>query len=260
MHQGEQDRRHSKRDDCERIATGNSASTTASLVDSGHDTDCIAETTYNPFHCLYQDALEFHTQSHLKLARSEAEASRLARAAFVLYLASAEALVHQAACELGQPELARLAFDPQRPLSLADAWHLLPAVVPDGEPGFDDPTTPPWPQFAELLSLRSAWAYPGPETQRRAYYRQQPAEGVFDPLEPHQIPAGVGLTPSSLVYPLTGLPRDPYALRPRHLDTARSVLDAAIGALDRRLGGALTRRGRHRREPLRVIHPPGRVV
>src|SRR5690349_8456462 len=64
----------------------------------------VIETTVSPFHCLYQDALDFHKQSHLRLPRSESEASRLARAAFLLYLASAEALVHQAAAELGRPE------------------------------------------------------------------------------------------------------------------------------------------------------------
>jgi hypothetical protein len=230
------------------------------VFDPRHDPVCIAETIFSPFHCLYQDALEFHTQSHLRLARSEAEASRMARAAFLLYLSSAEALVHQAACELGQPELARLICDPHRPLSLGDAWRLLPAVVAAGEPGFEDASAPPWPQFAELLSMRASWAYPGPESQRRAYYQQRAdGDGSFEPLEPHEVPLGVGLTSPAIVYPRTGLPRDPYALRPRHLDTARSVLDAAIAALDRRLGGALTRRGRHRREPLRIIYPPDRV-
>src|SRR5207237_959177 len=121
-------------------------------------TGWVIETVVSPFHCLYQDALHFHTQSRLAEPRSESEASRLARAAFVLYLAGAEALVHQAAHELGRPELMALLADP-------------------------------------------------------------------------------------------------CALRPRPLDTARSVLDAAIGALDRRLGGALTRDQRHHREPVRVVHP-----
>src|SRR5437870_479394 len=80
----------------------------------------VIETVVSPFHCLYQDALYFHTESQLRLARSEAEASRLARAALVLYLASAESLVHQAAAELGRPELVALAADPSRPLPLAD--------------------------------------------------------------------------------------------------------------------------------------------
>jgi len=63
----------------------------------------VIGTVISPFHCLYQDALHFHTQSQLRLARSESEASRLARGSLLLYIASAEALVHQAAVELGKP-------------------------------------------------------------------------------------------------------------------------------------------------------------
>jgi hypothetical protein len=146
-------------------------------------------------------------------------------------------------------------------MSLADVWRLLPAVIAESEGGLDDATRPPWPQFAELLAMRAVWAYPGPETQRRGYYQQRAGgDGSFEPIEPHQAPPGAGLTSPAIVYPLTGLPRDPYALRPRHVDTARSVIDAAISALDRKLGGALTRRGRHRREPLRIIYPQERAV
>ena len=213
----------------------------------------VIETVVSPFHCLYQDALHFHTQS--RLARSEGEASRLARAALLLYLASAESLVHQAADELGRPELAVMLSDPSRPLPLSDAWRLLPAIVAEGPAGPFDPEKPPWPQFAELLALRSAWSYPGPSPRRRAYYRSTGQDGAYEPLEPHQAPPGLLIRPESLSYPRTGLPLDPYALRPRHLDTARGVLDAAIEALDRRLGGALTRDQRHRREPVRVVYP-----
>ena len=53
------------------------------------DAGWVIETVVCPFHCLYQDALSFHTQS--RLARSESEASRLARAALLLYVSSAEA-------------------------------------------------------------------------------------------------------------------------------------------------------------------------
>jgi hypothetical protein len=219
----------------------------------------VIETVVSPFHCLYQDALHFHTQSQLRLARSESEASRLARGALLLYLASAEALVHQAAVELGRPELIGLVADPARPLPLADAWRLLPVLAVEVPVGPFDPEVAPWPQFAELLALRTAWVYPGPAPQRRAYYRSPQRDADYEPLLPHQVPhdlAGAANGPG-LTYPRTGLPRDPYALRPCHLDTARSVLDAAIAALDRRLGGALTRDQRHRREPVRVIYPPG---
>jgi hypothetical protein len=217
----------------------------------------IIETVVSPFHCFYQDALYFHTQSQLWLARSEGEASRLARAAIVLYLAGAEALVHQAAVELGRSDLASLLADPRRPLPLADAWRLLPAIVAGAPPGSFDPELPPWPQFAELLALRTTWAYPGPPSARRAYYRAPRRDAAYEPLEPRQVPPTLGLAPEALTFPRTGLPRDPYALRPRHLDTARSILDAAIAALDRRLDGQLTRDQRHRREPVSVVSPPG---
>jgi hypothetical protein len=217
----------------------------------------VIETVVSPFHCLYQDALYFHTQS--RLAQSEGEAARLARAALLLYVASAEALVRQAAAELGRPELRGLLADPSRPLPLAEAWRLLPAIV--AEPGVPtrpfDPESPPWPQFAELLMLETSWVYPGGATSRRAFYRSTRRDGDYDPLEPHHVPPPLkrSIRTESLAYPRTGLPRDPYALRPRHLDTARGILDAAIEALDRRMGGTLCHGQRHRREPVRVVFP-----
>ncbi|MDG3004466.1 hypothetical protein [Paludisphaera mucosa] len=225
----------------------------------GDDPGWVVETIVSPFHCLYQDALHFHTQS--RLAYTEAEAARLARASFMLYIASAEALVRQAAVELGRPELRGLLADPSRPLPPAEAWRLLPAIV--AEPGV--PTqpfnfeAPPWPQFAELLMLETSWVYPGPPSTRRAFYRSSRRDGDYEPLEPHQVPPALRrvVRTESLTFPRTGLPRDPYALRPRHLDTARGVLDAAIEALDRRMGGVLCQDKRHRREPTRLITPPG---
>jgi hypothetical protein len=227
---------------------------------AGHDADLgwVIETIFSPFHCLYQDALFFHTQS--RLARADTESSRLARAALLLYVSSAEALVHQAAEELGRPELSDLIADPKRPLPLAEACRLLPAIAAESGAGHGpfDPDAPPWPQFAELLMLRTSWAYPGPASGRRAFYHSARRDGDYEPMQAHQIPARLrrSISPDRLAFPRTGLPRDPYALRPRHLDTARGILDAVITDLDRRMGGALTRGQRHRREPVRVIHPP----
>jgi hypothetical protein len=225
--------------------------------DSTTDPGWIVEIVISPFHCLYQDALSFHTQS--RLAHSVSDAGRLARAALLLYVSSAEALVHQAAEELARPELKSLLADPSRPLPLYEVWRLLPAVA--AEPGGTavpfDPEAPPWPQFAELLALRASWAYPGAARERRAFYHASEHDGNYEPLEPRQVPLNLqGTAPvRRLAWPRTGLPRDPYALRPRHVDTARGVLDAAIEALDRRMGGALTKFQRHRREPMKVVHP-----
>ena len=150
---------------------GHDASKTVAAKDAATDNGWVIETVVCPFHCLYQDALSFHTQS--RLARSESEASRISRAALLLYVSSAEALVHQAAIELGRVELRGIIVDADRPLSLFEAWRVLPAIA--AEPGTLVPTfdreSPPWPQFAELLALRTSWAYPGPAVERRAFYR-----------------------------------------------------------------------------------------
>jgi hypothetical protein len=217
----------------------------------------VIETVVSPFHCQYQDALYFHTQS--RLARSESEASRLARSAFLLYLSSAESLVHQAAAELGRADLRAMLADPNRPLPVFEAWSLLPAITaePNEAPRPFDAAVPPWPQFAELLFLRNLWTYPGPASQRRAYYRSARRDGEYEPLAPHEVRGALrsAVSVESLALPRTGLPRDPYAFRARHLDTVRGILDAAIDALDRRMAGALLKDQRHRREPVRVVHP-----
>jgi hypothetical protein len=225
--------------------------------ETGAESGWVIETVICPFHCLYQDALSFHTQS--RLARSESEASRIARAALLLYVSSAEALVHQAALELGRAEPRETLVDPDRPLPLFEVWRLLPAVAAQPRtlvPPFDQ-DAPPWPQFAELLALRNSWTYPGPATDRRAFYRSDRRDGDYEPLRAHEVPAALSQTaaPNRLAFPRTGLPRDPYALRPHHLDAARAILDAAIEALDGRMSGALTKGQRHRREPVRVVHP-----
>ncbi|MFO0960962.1 MAG: hypothetical protein U0800_26575 [Isosphaeraceae bacterium] len=176
----------------------------------------------------------------------------------MFYLDAVEALIHQAAAELARPELSGILRDPTRGIPLQDAWRLLSAISVEGVGCTGNLDAPPWPQFAEeLLSLRTAWLYPGPAPERAAYYRANGPDGSFEPLEPHRIPRGFPLAADRLNLPRTGLPRDPYALRPHHIDTARGVVDAAIDGLDRRLGGALTRGGRHRKEPARIVYPAG---
>jgi hypothetical protein len=220
------------------------------------DPGSVIVTEVNPFHCLYQDALDFHSQSRLMLSRSVGASSRLARASLLLYVAAAESLVHQAAVELGRAEFLPLIANPARPIRLEDSLRLLPAIVASGSGLSGDLALAPWPQFAELLALRASWAYPGPPSERRAYYRSTGQGADYEPLQPHQIPTGLGVAADHLLHPRTGLPRDPYALRPHHLDTTRGILDATVEALDRRLDGSLTRENRHRREPIRVVYPP----
>ncbi len=216
----------------------------------------LIQTVVSPFHCLYQDALHFHTQS--RLAQSEADASRQARAAFLLYMTSIQALARQAAEELGRGEARTLVTDPAHPVSLLDVWRALPGLTAPAGPRRHDPQAPPWPQLAELVALHDSWTHPGSVAERVAYYRARSAGDDFEPLDPRTVPEALDrlVDYRRLIYPRTGLPRDPYALRPRHLDTVRSVLDAAIETLDNQMEGALLRGQRHRLEPVRVLYPP----
>ncbi len=68
----------------------------------------VIMTEVSPFHCLYSDALDFHSQSRQMMAKSVGSASRLARASILLYIEAVESLIHQAAVELGRPDLAPL--------------------------------------------------------------------------------------------------------------------------------------------------------
>ena len=114
----------------------------------------------------------FHTQS--RLARSESEASRLARAALLLYVSSAEALVHQAAEELGRPELKSLLADPVTSVTalskrggycrqlLVSSARRLDRLIRKPPRGRSSPS---------CSLLRASWAYPGPAPRRRAFYR-----------------------------------------------------------------------------------------
>ena len=91
--------------------------------------------------------------------------------------------------------------------------------------------------------LRTSWVYPGPASHPASLL---PLGSPRRRLRAHRSrirfpPALDAIRPETLTFPRTGLPRDPYALRPRHLDTARGILDAAIEALDRRMGGASRR-------------------
>ena len=143
--------------------------------ENGAESGWVIETVICPFHCLYQDALSFHTQS--RLARSESEASRIARAALLLYVSSAEALVHQAAVELGRGEPRELLVNPDRPISLCEAWRLLPAVAAQPRTFVLplDQDAPPWPQFAELIALAELLGLPGARSGARGVLPFRPS-------------------------------------------------------------------------------------
>ena len=142
--------------------------TTASLAPP--EAAQLIETIVSPFHCLYNDASLFIRRAGSRSFRRRGESPGEGLVAPLRF--GAEALVHQAAEELGRPELRGLLADPSRPLPLAEAWRLLPAIVlePEGPVSSRpfEPESPPWPQFVELLMLRTSWSYPGEPANHRA--------------------------------------------------------------------------------------------
>ena len=122
----------------------------------------------------------------------------------------------------------------------------LPALVNDGPASPMQPEQPPWPQFAELLALRDAWAYPGGVrggriTDRHA--KTRPMNRCFSIKCPRRSACSHQFT-----YPRTGLPRDPYALpllSSRHL--ARRARRGHGNPRSSTPGGARLRGERHRR-------------
>ena len=229
-------------------------------TEEGTEQGWVIETVVSPFHCLYQDALHFHTQS--RLAQSEGEAARLARAALLLYICSAEALVRQAAVELGRPELQGLARRSQPPVA---SGRGLAALARDRcrarrAHAFVRPRISPLAPVCRAANARDLLGLPGPRSESSGLL---PVVSEGRGVRAHGAASCAGalrrvLRTETLTFPRTGLPRDPYAFRPRHLDTARGILDAAVEALDRRMGGILCLGQRHRREPVRVVYPtPG---
>ena len=216
--------------------------------------DRVLETEVSPFHCLYQDALHFHSQSQLRLARSENEASRLARGAAALRGERRGA----GASGGGRAGPARAGRAGRRPEPPAAAGRRLAAPARDRGRG---PRRAVRPRGAPLAAVRRAAGaadvvgLPRPRVEAAGLLPLDRPRRLLRTARAAPDPPRPGRDPRALHFPRTGLPRDPYALRPRHLDTARGVLDAAIEALDRRLGGALVRDGRHRKEPVRVVFP-----
>ena len=185
------------------------------------DRGSLIVTEVSPFHCLYQDALEFHSQSRLMLARSESGSSRLARAALLLY----GRLGRVPGPSGGRRSWAGLSLPrcwptPSRPLPLEDAWRLLPAIAGQGATASGDPSAPPW---AAVRRAARAPDPPGRIPVRRSiaepYYRAPRPDADFEPLQPHQIPAGAAVTAGDLLYPpnrTASRSLRPPAAPPRH--------------------------------------------
>ena len=209
----------------------------------------------NSFHYLYGDAEYFHQLAREMEGRFEQY--RLCRTAVLLYVLSLEGLINRAMDQFLPERLRDFFLDREEKFSLEDKWLLLPLLVSDGENVQSDRSRYPWSHFAELVRLRNDFVHP--KHDRPAYYRAITAL-QWEPLPWRDMPKDLGVKETEVVYRQTHIPKDPYAVRPRHVDIAKKVVDDTVAELDRLLGGKLTKDNWHRVDQMTLIYPPGATL
>ncbi|MBZ5507595.1 MAG: hypothetical protein LAO78_19205 [Acidobacteriia bacterium] len=212
----------------------------------------VFKSNINSFHYLYQDAEYFHGVAHDPNAGFTAV--RASRSAVLLYILSLEALINRALDHFAPQELREFFLAREERFSIEDKWQLLPLLAGKlGERHFDR-SRYPWSHFAELIKLRNDFVHP--KHDRAAYYEAL-TKSKWLPLAWNRIPDGMDIKESEIVYRLTRIPRDPYAIREEHADTVKSVVDAMIVELDRLLEGRILRDDWCRRDQMGLAWPVG---
>jgi hypothetical protein len=209
----------------------------------------------NSFHYLYQDAEYFHSQAKSKDAGFDGV--RASRTALLLYIFSLEGLINRA-LEAFLPEPQRQFFiDREDRFSLEDKWELLPLIAGEGGPKAFDKSKQAWARFSELIRVRNEFVHP--KHDRAAYYEALTATR-WTALSWKRIPEGLGVKDTDIIYRQTQIPRDPYAVRAEHVDTAKAAVDAVVAELDVFLGGRITAGGWLHGDGMGLVWPPGASV
>jgi hypothetical protein len=215
----------------------------------------VFKTHVNSFHYLYQDAEFFH--GHAKSSTAGFDGVRASRTALLLYILSLEGLINRA-LEAFLPEPHRQFFlDREDRFSLEDKWELLPLIAGDGGPKAFDKSKQVWARFAELIRVRNEFVHP--KHDRPAYYEALTAT-KWTALSWKRIPESLGVKETDIIYRQTQIPKDPYAVRVEHVDTAKAAVDAVVAELDAFLGGRITADGWHHGDGMGLIWPPGATI
>jgi hypothetical protein len=215
----------------------------------------VFKTHVNSFHYLYQDAEHFHALA--KSPDAGFGGVRAARTALLLYILNLEGLINRA-LEQFLPEPQRQFFlDREERFSLEDKWQLLPLIAGDGGPRAFDKSKQVWARFAELIRIRNEFVHP--KHDRPAYYEALNSTHLR-PLSWKALPEGLPVKETDLIYRQTQIPRDPYAVKGEHVDTAKAAVDAIVSELDSLLGGRVTAGEWHRADGMGLIWPPGATL
>ena len=215
----------------------------------------VMKSAVNSFHYLFQDAELFH-----QMARDQTPdfvSVRMSRTALLLYILSLEALINRSLEHFLPPHLKDFVLDREEKLTVEDKWQLLPLLSsPDADKHFDR-SRYPWSHFSELIKIRNEFVHP--KHDRWAYYEVKSIK-VWTALSWRNIPEGLGVKETDVIFRQTQIPRDPYAIRLEHVDTVRKVVDATITDLDRMLGGRILKDDWHRGDGMGLIWPPGAQI
>jgi len=214
----------------------------------------IFSTVVNSFHYLYSDA-----EHMLKLIRSLDESSdfdtvRLSRSAILLYIFSLEALINRAIAAFLPEKLMDFFIEREEKFPTADKWQLLPLLLDNDPSKKFDKSSYPWSHFVELVGLRNDYVHP--KHDRKAYYRVLTSH-QFKPLDWKEIPQDLYVSEDSIIYRQTRIPKDPYAVRPKHVEVVKKVIDDMISALDELMDGSLSKEDWLHSDQFSLVYPEG---
>jgi len=221
------------------------------MSDRNRTTSYIFRSYVNSFAYLYQDAEYLHQIANKPELAKTFELVRLCRTALLLYVFSLEGLINRALDHFMSQHLREFILERENRFGIEDKWLFLPLVVSEKETF--NTSKYPWSHFAELISVRNDFVHP--KHDRPVYYRAITSH-VWEPLPWNQIPDDLDAKETDLIYRQTRIPKDPYAIRPDHIDRVKKVVDDIVAELDRLLGGRITENNWLRKDEMNLIYPP----
>jgi len=205
----------------------------------------------NSFAYLYQDASYLHEISKKPAVAKSFERVQLCRTALLVYVFSLEGLINRALDFFTPAHLREFVLKREDRLGIEDKWQLLPLVVSEKETF--DISKYPWSHFSELVSIRNDFVHP--KHDRPAYYKAVSSHD-WKPLSWKEIPKDLSIREKDVIYRQTQIPKDPYAIRPEHIDKVKKVVDDTVMELDRLLGGKITQNDWLHKDEMKLIYPP----
>jgi len=211
----------------------------------------------NSYHYLYQDAECLRQIAHKSEIGGAFESVRLCRTALLLYVLSLEGLINRALGHFLPEHLREFFLEREDRFRLEDKWLLLPLLASDAPPATFDRSQYPWSHFVELVQIRNEFVHP--KAQRPAYYRAITSHR-WEPLPWKDIPGGLSVKETDVIYRQTRIPRDPYVIRAEHVDEVKRVVDDVVARLDELLDRKLSKDDWLRNDQMTLVYPPGATL